>query len=189
MTPIEQAVAVLEEAGYRRARHPLPVASTNFDFDTVMTIERSLDLVVLVDTAVWSEDRTRRQIQALGRALDVLGSRRTLTLILVGPEPTQNTLEALTRVCRVLPVGAYSSSDHDQHLRDWLAVLLPLTLPEPDEDSADWRQELQLALGSTASNRVRRFIDSAIGGKDGVRQELRISLEEALGPISAELDR
>ena len=166
----------------------MPVASTKFDFDAVLTIDRSLDLVVLIDTAIWNEERTRRQIQALGRALDLLGSRRTLTAVMIGPEPTQVTLEALTKVCRVLPVGVWDSLDGDRRLRDWLAVLLPLTLPAADEAGADWRQELHSSLGLTRlPPHTQRFVAAATGGEERVARELNDAIDDTLIPIASEL--
>jgi len=181
VTPIDRAVSILQAAGYRSLSRPLPVASTSFDFDAVLIAQRSLNLVVLIDTGIWDDERIRRQMQGLGRALDAVGSRLTLTAVLLGPEPRPENLEALTRQCRVLPVGTLGGSSQDRTLRDWLAVLLPLELPPPDEPGSNWRTVFEEQLAEISSAQWQQFAHAATRGKDAVEETLRAALQQALG--------
>lgn len=140
MTPLERAIKVLKDNGYRSVQQPFGVGSSTFNFDAVLTAEQSLDLVLLQDTTLRSGERIRREVIAFGRSLDVLGSRRTLTLVLVGQPIDPLNLDSLSQVCRVLPVGPLESGD--ARLRDWLAVLLPLELPDPSDMRGDWSSEV-----------------------------------------------
>ncbi len=187
MTPIERAVAILQEAGYRPAPQPIRVASTEFEFDAVLSAERSLDLIVIVDTAIADEKRMRRHLQALSRALDVIGSRRTLTAVLVGPEPRPQTLQALARSCRVLPVGVLAGPKQDDVLKDWLAVLLPLQLPSLEEAQGDWRAELESRLNDVAPSEWRPFVQASDGGAKAVQETLRARIDNALAAALEDL--
>lgn len=95
MTPLEQAVAILKAGNYRDAQHPFGIGSTSFSFDAVLTTDKSLDLVILQDTTIGSADRMRRELMAFGRSLDVIGSRRTLTLVLIGQRLDSEILDGL----------------------------------------------------------------------------------------------
>ena len=58
--------------------------------------------------------------------MDVVQSKRPLTVILAGPRPRSTTVEAMCRFCRVLPVGTDQNEDPDKTLKNWLSVLMPL---------------------------------------------------------------
>ena len=152
MTPLERAITLLKDNGYRSVKQPLGVGSATYSFDAVLTAEQSLDLVLLQDTTLGSGERIRREVIAFGRSLDVLGSRRTLTLVLVGQPIDPSTIESLSQVCRVLPVGPLE--DGEARLRDWLAVLLPLKLPDPADMQGDWSSDVRRLL-STNDVRAR----------------------------------
>ena len=79
MTPLERAIALLKNKGYRTVQQPFGIGTATYSFDAVLTAEQSLDLVLLQDTTLGSGERIRREVLAFGRSLDVLGSRRTLT--------------------------------------------------------------------------------------------------------------
>jgi hypothetical protein len=181
LTPLERAIAMLLENGYRMVQQPFGIGSASFKFDAVLTAEKSLDLVILQDTTLGSGERVRRELLAFGRSLDVLGSRRTLTLVLVGQPLDPATLEALTQVCRVLPVGALQGDD--ARLRDWLAVLLPLELPDPTDMEGDWSSEVRRRLAPDPARAANAYLNATEQGEGGVRQELRKRVERALAAI------
>lgn len=178
MTPLERAIALLKSKGYRDAQQPFGIGSASFSFDAVLTAEKSLDLVILQDTTLGSAERMRRELLAFGRSLDVLGSRRTLTLILIGQRLDAETLDALAQVCRVLSVGPLQ--EDDARLREWLAVLLPLELPDPAELQGDWSSEVRKRLNPDLARNATAYLDAAEQGEAGVRQELRRRVERAL---------
>jgi hypothetical protein len=144
MTTVQRVINILVDNSYKELPKPLVIASLPFEFAaTLVARERALDLIVVVDSdAEKDERRLTQKVQSLARALDVMQSRRPMTLVLAGPEPSGVTLEILSKVCRVLAVGVPTGASADQNLRDGLAVLLPL--PHLDEVStlADWRAEL-----------------------------------------------
>ncbi len=74
-------------------------------------------------------------------------SRRPLTLVLVGPRPDSKVISLLSRYARVLPVG---ESADEEGLANWLAVLLPLMLPQLVE--ARGIDSLQGLRGATDAN-------------------------------------
>lgn len=180
MTPLDRAVALLKAHGYREANQPFPIGSASFSFDAVMTADRTLDLIVLADTTVGKEERLRSQIQAFSRALDVIGSRRTLTVVLVGQRLPADTLEALARVCRVLPVGTLTGEHADQVLRDWLAALLPLKLPDADEIQGDWRAETVKRIPQATTRSSAAYLDASESGSAAVQEELRRRVQSVL---------
>src|SRR4051794_6193468 len=95
---VTRVVDLLGTVGYRLIEHdkPVTVASVPFEFDAFLVgSDRANDLVVVIDTLVEPEPRIRQKVQGLSRALDVVGSRRPLTVILVGPAPRPRTVEAL----------------------------------------------------------------------------------------------
>jgi hypothetical protein len=178
VTPLERAIALLKENGYRSVQQPFGIGSATYSFDAVLTADQSLDLVLLQDTTLGSGDRIRREVLAFGRSLDVLGSRRTLTLVLIGQAIDPSTLESLSQVCRVLPVGLYETGDLKLH--DWLAVLLPLKLPDPSAMQGDWSSEVRQHLSTEEARTANGYLAAAEQGEAGVRLELRRRIERAL---------
>ena len=181
-TPIERIVAILKEAGYRELGLPLTISSVPFDFAAALVgTGKAADLIVVVDTVQDSESRTQQKIDGLGRALDVAGSRRPLTAVLAGPRPLDPTLEAIARICRVLPVGTPTGEDADQLLREWLAVLLPLRLPHLGEAVADTTRELAINIPRNLEPALQTSIlEAAPNGTAAVREALRRLVVEPL---------
>ena len=177
MTPLERAIALLKDNGYRSVQQPFGIGSATYSFDAVLTADQSLDLVLLQDTTLGSGDRIRREVLAFGRSLDVLGSRRTLTLVLIGQAIDPSTLESLSQVCRVLPVGPNETGDAKLH--DWL-VLLPLKLPDPSAMQGDWSSEVRQHLSTEEARTANGYLAAAEQGEAGVRLELRRRIERAL---------
>lgn len=127
--PVNRVVERLASSGYVQLPQPLAVGGVLFEFAAILGRQDSLDLVVVVDTiANTDSDQTRRRIEALARALDVVGSRRTLTVVLVGVRPQPAVTKALGGVARVLAVGTPTGEQAGQRLDDALAVLLPLSV-------------------------------------------------------------
>jgi hypothetical protein len=131
--PVDRVVQRLAASGYAQLAQPVKVGGIPFEFAAILARADSLDLVVVADTIADADhDRIRRRVEALARALDVIGSRRTLTVVLVGIRPAPAVTKGLARVARVLAVGTPTGARAEQALNDALAVLLPLAV-EPDE--------------------------------------------------------
>jgi hypothetical protein len=116
-----------------------------------------------------------------------LRSRRPLTAILVGPRPTSATLDAMTRVCRVLPVAPVDGREFEEVLNEWLAILMPLVLPQPSSQLADPLNELLAALADRGALE-QEFYQVALEGADAVRQRLRGYVGDPLPEDRRELD-
>ncbi|UVK50963.1 hypothetical protein DBIPINDM_004164 [Mesorhizobium sp. AR02] len=181
MTPLERAIALLKDNGYRTVKQPFGIGSATYSFDAVLTAEQSLDLVLLQDTTLGSGERMRREVLAFGRSLDVLGSRRTLTLVLVGQPLEAATLLSLSQVCRILPVGPLEVGD--ARLRDCLAVLLPLELPDATIMQGDWSSEVRRRLSAEEARAATSYLLAAEQGEAGIRLELRRRVDRALSEV------
>lgn len=130
-TPVERVARMLEAAEFRRMPTPLLIGGLRFEPPAAFVgASPSPDLVIVGDTATQTARELQRTVEGVGRALDVVRSRRPLTLVLVGPRLESAALAALSRYARVLPVGETAD---DASLMNWLAVLLPLKLPKPVE--------------------------------------------------------
>jgi hypothetical protein len=178
--PLSRVVNLLTAAGYRQRETPLTVSSIPFEFPACFVgSDRSLDLVVVIDTLTEPELRVRQKVEGLSRALDLVASRRPLTAVLVGPPPRLSIVAALSRVCRVLQVGTPTGADAELALRNALAVLMPLELADAGESAADPFGEVQLHLQYTQhEDEVDRIFASAHGGTESVEKTLRALLSE-----------
>src|SRR4051812_14749840 len=103
---VQRVVDRLDGAGYAVLDQPVAIGGIPFEFSAMLVGRHSLDLVIVADTlADPDHERLRRRLNGLARALDVVGSRRTLTVVLVGPRPPAPVMHALADVARVLPTG------------------------------------------------------------------------------------
>jgi hypothetical protein len=181
--PVERVIAILEAAGYDLLEEPRRIGGIPFDFAAMLAGRSSLDLIVIVDLAVDAEDEpVRRRVESLARALDLVRSRRSLTVVLVGPRRGAGLIQAISGVARVLAVGR-AGADDEQDLRDALAVLLPLEVATEAEETADsWPavRERMLADYPLESERV---VSAARFGKTAVENALRELLREPLDDL------
>lgn len=133
--PVERVASLLLESGYVQLESPINIAGVPFEFDAVFVGgDRAHDIVVVVDMVLNSDRRVRQRIDALGTALDVVGSLRPVSVVTVGPPPAHDVLEMMSRVARVLVVGA---DGQEATIRGALAVLLPLEVPTATSTSSE----------------------------------------------------
>ena len=179
--PVQRVVSMLSEVGYQVRPPPLLVGSIPFEFAAALTAERSLVLIVIIDTLEDPEDRIRQKLDGLTRALDLASSRRPLTAVLVGPTPEQAVMEELARIARVLPVGTPAGESADDSLRDSLAVLLPLAVPQvTDQAAQSWGQVCERLRDAHPGDRLTPLLDAATEGSEAVRDALQVFLAEPL---------
>ena len=172
-TPVERVARALEDAKFRRMPTPLEIAGVTFDpAASFVGTPPSPDLVLVGDTTLQTSRDLQRIVEGVGRALDVMRSRRPLTLVLVGPRLNSGAITSLSRYARVLPVG---ESADEATLSNWLAVLLPLQLPQPAE--ARGIDTLQ-ALRSTVDPVAQRFIDLNLTDPQSIAQRFVDAVEE-----------
>lgn len=130
-TPVDRVSEVLVGAGYIPLPTPIAIGGLKFDVPAAfLGSDPSPDVIVAVDTVSEDQNRLLRKIEGIARAMDLAGSKRPLTAVVLGPKPASSVLDAMSRVCRVLPVGTILDGDAEEKLGNWLAVLLPLRLPE-----------------------------------------------------------
>src|SRR5258708_4784946 len=142
-TPVEKIVELLVSAGYRRLVPPLTIVGLSFEVPAALVGTGAMsDLIVVADTAFETDQRIQKKLEGIARALDVARSKRPLTAVLAGPRPRTPVLDAMSKVCRVLPVGTVVDRDQDAALKNWLAVLMPLSLPQARGELADPMKEL-----------------------------------------------
>ncbi|MDJ0390239.1 hypothetical protein QMO56_19180 [Roseomonas sp. E05] len=183
---MDRIALMLTEAGYRPVPTPLNIAGLIFDLPLAFVGgDTSPDLIVVADTAFEPEQRILQKVEGVARALDVVKSKRPLTAVLAGPRPTSPVLDAMSRVCRVLPVGSAPGGDTEAGIRNWLAVLMPLHLPDPSGGIADPLSEIRKHLDGLEPE-VAKLVERAESGVEAVQSRL---YEVVAEPVSnMELD-
>lgn len=179
-TPVERVSELLEAAKFRRLPKPLTIADLTFDLPAAFVgSDRASDLILVADTAFEPATRIMRKVEGVARALDVLRSKRPMTLVLAGPRPEADVIEALGKVCRVLPIGTPVGDDPATAIVNWLAVLLPLTLPEPSQSIADPLAVIRASAGDL-DKRIHSLVEAAPQGADAVQTLLHELLTATL---------
>jgi hypothetical protein len=172
LTPTDRIVEMLTSVGYQPVPLPLAIAGLTFDFPAVfLGDDRSLDLILVADMAFDDQKRLLQKVEGVARTLDVIRSKRALTLILAGPRPDGDVLESMARVCRVLPLNTAISEDADADMRNSLAVLLPLQVPRPTAAAGDPLQQVRL-LSDEFDTDIAHLIDIAPDSAAAVEAEL-----------------
>ena len=178
-TPVGRVTAALEDAGYQRIANGLRVGELKFQFPAAFVkANSSAELIVVADIASESETQLTRKVDGVARALDIASSTRSLTLVVTGPRPSASALEALGRVCRVLPTGTIAGDDGDKVLKNWLAVLLPLSLPTPESVAGNSLVRIH-AAAQNLDEITKKLIDVASQGEDAVSKELYSIIDAA----------
>jgi hypothetical protein len=187
MTTSESVVQILvDEGGYKELPRPLKVGSLSFDFAYALIAgERANDLVIVIelkgDTA---DDAVIRKVLSLTRALDVLQSKRSVTAVLTSGQAAPETIQSISRVCRVLPVGAPSGPKAIDAVRDWLSVLLPLAQPPPVETLVDWEGDLRSSIPANAAGPLLdKLLSAAPAGKLAVEQVLASAIQAPVASV------
>jgi hypothetical protein len=179
-TPVEGVVELLTGSGYRRLPSPLSIAGVSFEVPAALVGENpSPDLILVADTAFEADIRILRKVEGVARALDVARSKRPLTAILVGPKPKASVLDAMTKVCRVLATGVIGTEEDNPLLQNWLAVLLPLALPEPSNDIAEPLEAI-VKRSTDLEKSIVDLVSLGAQGADAVQARLHQLLNDSL---------
>ncbi len=178
-TPVGRVASALIGAGYLRLPDVLVVGGMKLDFSSAFVHQKSTtELVLVSDTAAVDDALLIRKMNGVARALDVSRSRRSLTLVLAGPRPKPATLESLGRVCRVLPLGNVTGADADVVVRNWLAVLLPLNLPQAAGSAINPLTRIR-TLAVNLDEPLRHLVDVAAQGESSVQHGLHQLIDDA----------
>lgn len=184
---VENVLKVLESVAFRRLPKPLLVAGTTFDFDAAVTgIGVSNDLVVVSAQEIDSR-RLVRLLSGLSRSLDRSGSRRPVSLVLLGTPSDQSVIAELENHARVMVIDCGEPTE--EVIRASIAVLLPLDLPGAQKVSVDPLEELVTSLASEMTPEHGSLIDAARIGTDAVREAFRDYIDDAVPGSSEEVDR
>ncbi|VXB61956.1 hypothetical protein [Brevundimonas sp. G8] len=178
---------LVNEGGYRLLPQPMKLGRNAFEFaHALVGTDTANDLVVVVEVKPeTSDDLIVRNILGLTRALDVLRSRRSVTAVLTSGPTKADTLRAISRVCRVLPVGSPQGPKAEEIIRDWLSVLLPLAKAEENEIVLDWLGELRPHLPANDQT-VEIFLGAAADGGEAVEEALADAVRVVIEPVLAE---
>ena len=178
-TPVERVAEILAGAGYRRVATPLEIAGLKFELPTAFVgTSPSPDLIIVADTAFEDELRILRKIESIARAMDVVRSKRPLTAVLAGPRPSSATIDSMSRVCRVLPIGTIRTKTLTR-----IAELVGC--PHATELAGakyKYRRSLDGNCGAArgASAEVAGLVDFAQQGADAVQARLHEIISEPL---------
>lgn len=178
---IQMITALLHDAAFKSLETPIEIGGIKFEIPAgLIGGDKSLDLVLIVDSISEDERRILRKIEGVARALDVAGSKRTLTTVISGPRPSATILEAMSKVSRVLPIGTVKAEDMRRSLENWLAVLLPLKIPDASPDTTAPAQEL-LNSANDLPGDIISLITIARDGKDAVAEAINDFIIESIG--------
>lgn len=190
MTTTESVLQILVgEGGYRELPRPFKVGSLPFEFTHALVAgDKANDLVIVIelkgDTA---DDAVIRKVMALTRALDVMRSKRPVTAVLTSGQPRSETVHSISRVCRVLPIGAPAGPNAQNAVRDWLSVLLPLKEPAAFEVMLDWEGDLRRKLPTAVRGPLLdELVAAAPHGKVSVEEALALSISTVVEPVLQE---
>jgi hypothetical protein len=186
-TPVEQVVSHLEKAGFRRLTKPLEIASLRFDFPAVLVSgDSESDLVVVADTVEEDGIRIQKKLEGIARALDVLGSRRSITAVVAGPRPKNEIIDDMARVCRILPIGDTADATLEGSLKNWLRVLTPLSIEDLGSQTSDPIAKLHSAEDMAENKIFQDLISASFQSAEEVTEKIQTYFRSALEPLAAE---
>lgn len=183
-TPVDQVVSHLELAGFKRLKMPFEIASLEFNFPAVLISEgNDADLVVVADTVSEKDVMIQEKLEGIVRALDIMGSTRSITAVVAGPRPSHQVLEDISRVCRILPIGDTADATLEAALNNWLRVLTPLKITEIQSQTSDALERLTESK-SAPSPILRKLLRASFQNPDDVTEAVRSYLQTALEPLA-----
>jgi len=173
MVGVGDVVNLLTANGYIRADQPLEIGGLGFTFSAALVGEAGNPELVVVSASASEGDlgAVTNRIEALSRALDIVRSRRTLSIVLVGTTPDERARDRLQRLGRLLLVP-----DNADSLSEPLAILLPFAMPDT-ADAADPVTRLRESLRHPP-HYVEALLHASRGGTVKVAKELRATLAE-----------
>lgn len=189
-TTSERVVEILVQQGrYRELAQPMKIGSLTFEFDhALVASERANDLVIVIELKGGTSDESViRKVLALTRALDVLKSKRSVTAVLTSGQALPETVQSISRVCRVLPIGTPAGPKAADAVRDWLSVLLPISQPATVETLVDWTDDLRREVPKSAAGPLADLlVETAPLGEQAVEDVLAHAIKLAVEPALAE---
>lgn len=173
---VEVVVEELTAAGFESLEPPLRIAGAEFDFEAAAVGTGVSHDLVLIATTATHQQRLVRLMEGLSRALDHVGSRRPVTLILLGEAPPLSVQDELERTARLLLIR--SDEPDEIQVKQAIAVLMPLSLPATEDSGKDPIAEVMQALGSSITEEHLALVQAAQGGADEVRSSLKQYIDQ-----------
>lgn len=155
----------LSHAGYKLVPSPFHIGDIRLDFDAVFEAPgNQLDLAIVLAPVKNTEDEYRMywQVQRLARALDAVGSRRTITALAINGIKNHMLASDLQTVARVLVV------DRSLPLRRLIAPMLRLHVPELGSSTFDGMKLARNSIKGQYADDLRKLINSAQTGSEAV---------------------
>lgn len=166
----------LVSTGYARLKSPLQIGDITLDLESVyIGPDDRLDLVAIVDQPESREDglRVHWQIQRLARALDAAGSRRSISIILLGAPSSHQLVADLQTLARVLPV------DGSLPVRRLVAPLLNLSLPDATQSPLDGGAQVRETIRGHYATALLEISAAAQLGKDAVEAQYAAWIDQS----------
>lgn len=161
----EELTRELAHAEYKLIPSPFHIGDIAFDFDFVFEAPgNQLDLAVVLTPVKGTEDGHRKywQVQRLARALDAVGSKRTITVLALEGIKNETLATDLQSVARVLVV------DRSLPLQRLIAPLLQLQVPKLGSGNFDGMELARKSIDSQYAGALRKIMDSAQTGSQAV---------------------
>lgn len=177
MNGIDQVLGTLSDAGFHHLQMPFMIGGTRFEFGAVMVAMGVSQDLVVIEPEDADRERTAELLGGMNRALDMLESRRSVTVVLLGEPPSRETHRRLQDAARVLLVRNPESA---HEIEDSLAILLPLRLPETTTSPTPPVEGLRARMQSMQSVDTEPILAAAPLGVDAVREALRVFVEAPL---------
>lgn len=175
----EQATALLKREGYEPIRAPFTVGRIEFQIDGLFAGPAdTLTLVLVLDGPTSREEAGNLYwlTQRLVRALDAEGSRRSVTAVLVGGNPTDRVVAELQSIARVLLLDGSLPTDR---------MLAPLVRLETRQAAPSFSNGLALLAtyleGTPQTSGLSTLLEAARQGPKAVEESLQHWIELAAG--------
>lgn len=172
----DSVVSSLVDTGYSVLPTPLKLGEISLDVELVFSGPNDrLDLAVIVDRPESREEALRLywQIQRIARALDAVGSRRTITVVIIGGIDDNRLLADLQSIARVLTV------DESLPVRRLIAPLLNLELPAATQATLDGMAQVRTSVKGRYSAPLLGIVESAPDGSAAIKASYASWVEEA----------
>lgn len=185
MSPgIETVLQVLASVGFERLPKPLMVSGATFEFEAAARGTGVSHDLVVVATSPNADRRLVRLLSGLNRTLDQVGSKRPVSLVLLGKPVHRANVAELAQHTRVLTIE--SEDPTAQQVARAVAVLMPLRLPSAETRGREPLAEVAEILGPRLSEEHQRLIDAGEIGPEEVRDALRRYITAAVSGMSDE---
>lgn len=169
MTILDDAVGMLERAGYQNKGRLVLVSGIRLDFDAVLEgPNNAKELVLILDGKELEQGAALKNLRTLSLLLERTESRRPVTLILARPSQGPAEIKKLGDLVRLLVL-----KEDETDLDLSLGPLLPLKLPNTVEPSRSASSALESELGSFGKDPlIRELVNAASKSSDQVHDKM-----------------